>query len=207
MPEKDNLDVRLDSALATYADPGPESGLEDRVLVGLQAARSSGERRRLFDWPRLTWAVALPVAVCLLWVSLAKVVHAPSTQSQAPSQPEPSQSAQAPAQPPAVKMRPSRARALSHSGSTSAPLKSCPVTKAACDVSADVAKAVPVPKLDVFPAPQPLTGEERVLVAAATNRSPAEREALAASQKQADAPLSIADLNIPPLAPPDEGKN
>ena len=32
MPEKDDLDRLLDSALSTYADPGPESGLEERVL-------------------------------------------------------------------------------------------------------------------------------------------------------------------------------
>jgi hypothetical protein len=206
MREKDDLDLLLDSALSTYADPGPDARLEDRVLAALEAGQGSGERRRWFDWPRLTWAVAVPVAICLLWVSLARVVHAPSTQSQVPSPPGPSLSSKAPAQPHVTTMHPSGAKAPSHSGSTSARLKSCPVTKPACDVSADVAKAAHLPKLDVFPAPQPLSAEERVLVAA-TNGSPAEREALAVSKEPADAPLSIADLNIPPLAPPDEGRN
>ncbi len=206
MPDKDDLDLLLDSALATYADPGPERGLEDRLLAALQAAHGSGERRRWFDWPRLTWAVAVPVAICLLWVSLARVVHAPSTQSQVPSQPGPSLSSKAPTQPPAVTVRPSGAKAQTNSAQISARLKSCPVTKHACDVSADVANAAHLPKLDVFPAPQPLSAEERVLVAA-INGSPAEREALAVSKRPADVPLSIADLNIPPLAPPDEGKN
>ena len=44
MREKDDLDLLIDSALATYADPGPDSGLEDRLLVGLSAVRTETHR-------------------------------------------------------------------------------------------------------------------------------------------------------------------
>jgi hypothetical protein len=44
-------------------------------------------------------------------------------------------------------------------------------------------------------------------VAAAHTDSKAEREALVAAYTPSDAPLSIADLNIPPLVALDEGKN
>ena len=46
MREKDDLDLLIDSALATYADPGPDSGLEDRVLVTLAAVRTETPRER-----------------------------------------------------------------------------------------------------------------------------------------------------------------
>ena len=117
MREKDDLDLLLDSALATYADPGPESGLEDRVLATLSAARSSGERRRLFGSPRrrwLPWAIAVPVVTCLLalWLSIGRTVHAPTTQLavQRERSTKPSLGAQESSRPSAVAMRPSGAK-------------------------------------------------------------------------------------------------
>ena len=74
------------------------------------------------------------------------------------------------------------------------------------DSSCASAMRVTAPKLIVFPTPQPLTAEEQTLLAAATRGSEAQRQALLES-KPVEAPLSIASLNIPPLAPPDEGKN
>ncbi len=85
MPENDELDLLLDSALATYADPGPNSGLEQRVLAGLEAARRSGEHHpRAFAGTRrwLPWAIAVPVAASLLilWLSSTRFVRTPATQ-------------------------------------------------------------------------------------------------------------------------------
>ena len=62
-----------------------------------------------------------------------------------------------------------------------------------------------LPKLDVFPAPAPLTPEERSLAAVADAGPPPQRDALIESQKNLDTPLNIAALNIPPLAAPGEG--
>ncbi len=63
MREKDELDSLLDAALVTYADPGPDSGLEQRILARISAenfaASAPAPRRR---W--LPWGIALAGA-CL----------------------------------------------------------------------------------------------------------------------------------------------
>lgn len=210
MPEKDALDLLLDSALATYADPGDNAGLEQRVLAAVAASRAEQAaavkpRRR---W--LPWAIAIPVAagLLILWLS-EKTVHAPSTQPQmavhqdaARSEP---QIAEAPK--PDHAKHPSGAKAHRDVAAVSAPfgfaqgrLKSCPDTGLHC-------RGASLPKLDVFPTPEPLTDQERTLAAVADAGPPSQREALIVSQQHADAPLSIAALNIPPLATQGEGQN
>jgi hypothetical protein len=57
----------------------------------------------------------------------------------------------------------------------------------------------PLPKLDVFPTPRPLTAEEQALAVFISHASDAERKALIESQKQFQAPISIAAIRIPPL--------
>jgi len=189
MPEHDELDRLLDSALATYADPGPGSGLEERVLAALaqHSLPVSRPRRR-----RIPWLIAIPVAACVVgvWLAIPKSVHPPVSGPQIAERHQPANAipfASHPAQP----QRKSAHR--SRSFDRPAP--------------ALIARAVPAPKLDVFPAPRPLTAEEQVLVSAVTGGSKAEREALLESQKPLDSPLDIAALNIPPLAAPGEGKN
>jgi hypothetical protein len=142
MRDKDDLDLLLDSALATYADPGTEGGLERRVLAALSAARDSDGRKGSAEKPRgrwLPWAVALPVAACLIlvWVlASTRVVHAPTQPQQArPSEEATSESPRVPLDRPApaipLKMHPSGAKAPVHSGGSTARLKSCPVTEPA----------------------------------------------------------------------------
>lgn len=222
MPEKDELDLLLDSALATYADPGPDSGLEQRVLAGLEAARKSGERPRAFAATRrwLPWAIAVPVAagLLILWLSNARIVRTPATQPQSTLQANRSQ----PSSPGSISTpqqeRPSGAKAPKASRIRTAPLKSCPdpepmrapgtcpATELAVSPGSQIAHAA-LPKLDVFPTPAPLSAEERTLVAVADAGPPPQRDALIESQKNLDTPLNIAALNIPPLAAPGEGKN
>ena len=64
-----------------------------------------------------------------------------------------------------------------------------------------------LPKLDVFPTPQPLTPAEQALVAYVAHAPEAERQSLVEAQKQLDAPLTIAALEIKPLEPPEPGGN
>jgi hypothetical protein len=64
-----------------------------------------------------------------------------------------------------------------------------------------------LPKLNVFPTPQPLTPSEKALVTYIAHAPEAERNALVDAQKQMDAPLSIAAIDIQPLEPPEEGGN
>jgi len=56
-----------------------------------------------------------------------------------------------------------------------------------------------LPKLDQFPAPAPLTEQERLLVNLAAHTSPEMQQDLVQTQQQAGMPLHIAELNIAPL--------
>jgi hypothetical protein len=71
MREKDELDLLLDSALSTYADPGPHSGLEERVVAAL---RGEGGRRVASAPRRWVWAVGIPIAASLLlWIAAGRI--------------------------------------------------------------------------------------------------------------------------------------
>lgn len=194
MPERDDLDRLLDSALSTYAEP--RSGLEKRALARVMArvdeAHDVGPapRRR---W--LVWAVAIPLTACIaLYVAISDV-RQPHTNGvqQAPKHEQASiPPSQAPPQKTLHAAGPSKARVaarvIQHPGTTAA-----------------VADA-PGPKLDVFPAPQPLSAQEQALIALA-KQSPELRQEALARAKQDDTPLRISEIQIPPISLPDEGKN
>ena len=91
MREKDPLDLLIDSALSTYADPGPDSGLEDRVLTAV-AVRNETSRVRARWSPRwLPWAIAVPIAavLILLWLSIARNKPLPDSAPQQAHQSQP----------------------------------------------------------------------------------------------------------------------
>ncbi|HEY1984669.1 MAG TPA: hypothetical protein VGG85_04625 [Terracidiphilus sp.] len=198
MREKDDLDLLLDSALLTYADPGPDACLEDRVLNALTAGSAPEVRT---TWavrkPRRTWlrwAIALPIAGCLLllWLSTPKTIHAPSTRHQEARQNNP-----AAALSPAV-----TAEISTH---TPRRLVTRAIQSAPPPSNAQVANDVPRPKLDVFPTPQPMSAEERALSLVAAQTPLPLRKALVDAQ-QDDPPIHIASTHIPPLDSPDQGQ-
>lgn len=216
MREKDEIDLLLDSALSTYADPGVHSGLEDRVLAAVAAARNAGERRRFLAvrsrW--LPWAIAFPVVASLvLWVVVEKMKDAPPIQTEQAR----GQSIGAPA--PADRLtssserHPSGAEAPFKAIRHAARLKPCPFKTLSaglesCPTEAtDVANQAPLPKLDVFPTPEPLTPQEQALAVIVAQTPAPELQALVAAQKQDEAPFPIAATHIPPLEPPDPGTN
>ena len=45
MGNSDELDILLDSALTTYADPGPDSGLDQRILTRISTEAAPAPRR------------------------------------------------------------------------------------------------------------------------------------------------------------------
>ena len=194
MREKDDLDLLIDSALATYADPGPDSGLEDRVLVTLAAVRSETPQV-LGRWRRrwLPWSVALPIAagLLLLWLPPRRDKPLPAFEPRQARSASPN--AIAPHVDSSREVRPHVLRRhVIRSAQPTAPVQT--------------AQAAPLPKLDVFPTPQPLTAEERALVVVVTQTPLPAREALVEAQSLDAQPVRIAEIHIPPLEPPDQGQ-
>jgi hypothetical protein len=198
MRERDQLDDLLDAALSSYADPGRDCGLEQRVLARVSAenfaASTPALRRR---W--LPWGIALAAACCLfLFVvfSAQKRIHPPSRSVQ---------SAQLSNALPARTAHHEPIPMVPHS--TFVHEANRPLPKAQRHSVAVAAKSAPLPKRDVFPTPEPLTPQERALVEFATQVPEPQRRAVVEAQIHDDALLRIADLHIPPIEPPDEGKN
>jgi len=191
MPDRDELDLLLRSALNTYADPGPESDLARRILARISAEAAPAPPRR---W--LPWVIAPPIAACLLVLIFRSgpwPAHRPS--GHAGQTPTSTQSLIATAHP----EMPSTPRHIqSRNSRTPEPQQHRAVL---------AAKTAPLPKLDVFPTPQPLTPEEQALAVFAAHAPESERQSLIEAQANADAPLSIAAIQIQPLEPPDQGAN
>lgn len=187
----DELDRLFDSALADYADPGPDSGLESRILSRIAEETHSTPRRR---W--LAWAVALPAAAIFLFFILIShpwTHHTPTIPQQADVSHQPAPSIQG-------ANRPSSTPTLIHRSQA-------PVRKERPRRVAFATRSAPLPKLEIFPTPQPLTPQEQALVNFAAHASKSERESLVTAQQQADAPLHIAAIQIKPLQPPAAGAN
>jgi len=190
MPERDDLNSVLDSALMTYGDPGADSGLSERVLARVAAEAAPAPLRR---W--LPWAIALPVAACLLILVMSwpKISHSPDTHFTGATQASEPATAR-PVPQPALQPAHTRRGEL-------AARKSRPQSVAIA------AKSATLPKLDIFPTPQPLTPGEQGLVAFATQASESERLALLEAQKIKDEPLHIAAIHIPPIEPSERDGN
>jgi hypothetical protein len=148
---RDQLDDILDAALAKYAAVEPRIGLEDRVLANLRAEGAQAvniTRWRWWQWTT-TAAVAAGIVVAVFaWRSVKPshpaIANRPSITT--PARPEPN-----PEQPPTQ-------LAQDRSGNSN-PLRTAPITTRHPN-SAVVATA---PKLAVFPSPQPLNEQEKLL--------------------------------------------
>lgn len=190
--DRGELDRLLDSALATYADPGPHSGLEQRILSRISTETASSARRR--RW--LAWAIALPAAAILLLFILISHPWSKDTptmprQANVSHQPTPS------------------IEAANRPSSQPAPIRrsQAPLRKEHSRQLAFAARSAPLPKLDIFPTPQPLSPQEQALINFAAHATAPERDSLIASQEQPDAPLHISAIQIKPLKPPAPGAN
>ncbi len=198
MREKDELDTLLDAALVTYADPGPDGGLEQRILARISAENFAvSTPAPLRRW--LPWGIALAAASCLLLfivISAQKRIHPPLRNAR---------SAQLSNAPPAVTTQHGPMPIVPHSTIIHGANRTMPkVQRPPTEITH---RSAPLPKLDVFPTPQPLTPEEQALVAFATQVPQQQVEAVIEAQKQAGAPLTIAAIRIQPLEQPEQGQN
>ena len=225
MPDKDDLDLLLDSALSTYADPGPRAGLEERVLSALNAAPIVGGSRGIqapeyrqtkgdgdfrpgplsfqyilakFNVPISRRRLAWAIALPIVAGLLLFWLSTPAT-IKAPFI-HTQQAHQTNPSPPIP-----LAAAPQFSMRTSRRHATRVIESALPPSDAQVADAVARPKLDVFPTPQPMSAEERALVVVAMQTPLPLRKALAEAQ-QDDPPIHIAATHIPPLESPDQGQ-
>jgi hypothetical protein len=194
MRENDQLDLLIDAALATYSKP--PAGLEDRVLQAVaeaQLASPAISNQAVFPIRRiLPWALGLAAAACVL---LALIIHnfgtRPETQAHSNSSLQPQRTASRPG----VIATSERHTSLAHK------------PKAQARRTAPGALVATLPKLDVFPTPQPLTPEEQALSVYAGRVPKPELEALARAQAQDEKPFPIATAHIPPIRQPDDDQN
>jgi hypothetical protein len=185
-PKSDELDVVLDAALSTYANPEPSLGLTARILA---AARAAAPLRQ-FRW--IIWAIPAMAALLAVLILLpGRRIH----RDPLPSTVQLSRSAStSPVTAPKLPIQASSARQASR-------------LRATATVRAPIPALEPLPKQEVFPTPTPLSTEEQALVAA-VNRNPEGvarqiGQSAAQSPEQPIEPLHIAEIHIPPLNPPD----
>jgi hypothetical protein len=188
MKDRDDLDILLDAALATYADPGPPPGLTSRIIA---SAHGIDSRRRPVRW--LPWAVPALAALVLIVAFFARYTLTHRT-----------------ALPPVAQLSP---RPSEHVLTTSDPAIAIQQTVVRSNSPRTVKTMYvanpqqPLPRLEVFPTPTPLTSEEQALVALANRNLGDITQSFARNQTQPVQPLGIAAIQIPPLNPPDNGGN
>jgi hypothetical protein len=194
MPERDDLDRLLDSALSTYA--APDADLEERVLRSLSSERGIVDARRsphrMRRW--LSWAIAIPLAAALGFF----LISTPRTPRRAADRAQ----VNAPqGQVPAAVFVPSESSTARPPARTVHQLRR--KTRTASDMAANRA----LPKQNIFPSPQPLSPEEQFLVAIAAHGPESVRQSLIEAQSKVDAPITISAIEIQPLKMPDPGQN
>jgi hypothetical protein len=185
MPERDELDMLIDSALTTYAQPRP--GLEQRMLAHISGAVTKPSRRR---W--MLPAITAIVAASLLFVAylVPKASHSrPQQFAYAPTAPSPPHAVTPPATAQAPQSIPMKHRKYESRGIE--PVRSNDTQH---------------PKLEVFPTPQPLSTGEQALIRFVAQAPEADRKSLVEAQQRADEPLNIGAIRIPPLQPPEENQ-
>jgi hypothetical protein len=190
MPDRDELDLLIDSAVSDYG--APQAGLEARILARIAEETKSKKQR----W--LPWTFALPVAagvLLLLLLSGHKRTEPPlAAHRQIPA----AQGTDVASAGAGLSTLPRPAR---NTGGR-APLSRMRVRK---DRGSE--KAIALPKLDVFPTPQPLSREEQQLVAFVSSAPEEARQSLVEAQDKAAAPLHIEAIQIQPLDSPGQGGN
>jgi hypothetical protein len=197
MRDAEKLDLLLDAALKTYADPEFELGLEARVLARIADARPQQRsirptQRRLW----LPWAVALAAAAVILPALLLR------WQPRRPSVDTTQQAAHSRQDVPGNRQKlAAETSAVSPIPGTTMHLRSLRsrLRESQPPVQQQVAVASPLPKKDVFPTPQPLSAQERALFVVATQTPAPLREALVKAQTEDNPPVHIAAIHIPPL--------
>jgi|SRR5579859_1341765 hypothetical protein len=193
--DRTEFDDRIDAALRHYADAALFS--EPRVALARVRMLAEQEPQRRSPWRVWVWAApgcaAVLIAAIALW-TLLRVPHAAQI-AWTPKAPGVT-SVEANAN-----LQASGAKAPNLSQRVSARLESCPDTHGCEKVGREmtVASARRLPKLEVFPTPEPLSPEEQRLLAFATQAPPDVKKQVIEAQQHLGDPIQIAALKIRPL--------
>ena len=181
--ERDTIDERIDAALRRYAEAPQFS--DPRVALARVRARAEQEPER--RWNVWAWVVPSGVVAALIGLVLLWALRMPRT-------PQIAWTPKAPA----VASVDLRQGENATTGPSTALRRKMPRRSSARD---ETAVEVPrnLPKQEVFPTPQPLSPEEQTLVLFVSQAPPVLKEQVLAAQKQIDAPIEIADIQIKPL--------
>lgn len=177
----DELDAKIDAALRSYAEP--ESIPEPRVITARLLAEVRAQRMRtrriLVAWLPIAGGALAVLTLALLWLlrplEVPRIAFAPQT----PPTVAPAVLAPAAAAPGRERTTARMIRADAHRPQGSRP--------------------EPLPKLQVFPTPQPLSTQEFKLAAIGAGAAPIARQQVLAAEQHLDDPIRIAALKIRPL--------
>ncbi|HEY1808251.1 MAG TPA: hypothetical protein VGG42_06795 [Acidobacteriaceae bacterium] len=182
MTGRDELDSRIDAALRSYTEP--QKTTEPRVALArlMEQARAEQRERGIRWWMwgvtgAAACAVAAMVAIWILWTPrLPHIARGPKAPDVV-ALPIPASHAALVSSP--------EVRRTTHHGRSPAPIE-----RAATRSS--------LPKLDVFPTPQPLSPQEQALVAFAKHGPRDVQRAVLQDQQHWDDPIIVADLQKQP---------
>jgi len=203
MRDDEQLEEKIDAALRSYAEPGDLC--EPRVALARLRARAGQERS---GWSRLRFgpgklgiwmsAAAGAFGALVLIAGLVWVFGGPAVPQIAwvPGAPRAMTGLTAPATP----GRRAELKVMERGWEGSA--KTHPNQALEIRLDAGPGREVRLPKLEVFPTPQPLSPEEQALVAFAASASPELKREVIEGQGDLSGPITIAELKIQPL---DEG--
>lgn len=199
------LDHLVEAALQTYADPGAGFGIEDRVLAALTAEKIRSRARPVAlprPLRRPIWPIGLAVAAAIL-LAVALMHHYGTRPAvRATVQPARPQHSSDPRQFQVrvqdARPHPTAARALTASTHVTTRLSIPPKV---------ITQPAALPKLDVFPTPQPLTAEEQALTVYVQRTPPSALAVLSQAQTQEEELIALAAAHVPPRNPPAEGPN
>ncbi len=179
MRNDDLVAERIDAALRSYAAP-PE-GIDPRTAAATIFARARRSKTR-HAW--LLWRWAIPALACLLALAIgtAWLLRRPAA---------PQIASIVPAPPPAPTLP-----VITPSSVSSAPVHA---TGRRPTRIASV-KEPPLPKLDVFPTPAPLTAQEQALLVFLRTAPPAVTQAVIDEQRGPDQPIAN---TATPIQPPE----
>lgn len=146
---RDQFDRMLDAALAKYAAVEPRIGLEERVLAKLHAEQAQAPSNAGWRWWRWT-ATAVAAGIVVVMFAWRSGVPSHPAIANRPSITAPG--AQATTTPFAL-----------NGNEKPTHLRTHPTPTAERSVHANPAVAAAAPRLDVFPSPQPLSEQEKIL--------------------------------------------